>query len=460
MMEDEKLVLPEDTVELYILNRLYTAGEFYNVIANNYKKEYFENKNVSVLLGVLINFYKKYNNMPTPDILQNIITHIATEHNTFNETEISLTLKNSLKLDVGNDEFIKDQILRYLKSRAIYTVIMSELEYIEETRSVDNCIERFSEITKIGFDDDIGMDYFEDINKHLDYLKNPEAKIKLGYKELDRAFNGGIPAEGRALIVWAGRANIGKSLFLSNTAVNLIEQGLNVVVISLEMSEDMYATRFDAHISDININELSHHTDDVSDRVTQFGHKSGGKLWIKEYPPNTISANTVKNYIEKLQINGNEIDIIIVDYINLLQPNSKKDAVASNSYHRVGTICKELRALSYYFNSTVLSVTQFNRQAVGLTQLDQSMISESDQLNATVDALIGIYQEEGDMEKGIIRNTIMKSRFGMIGNSINYNIDYSTLRITDFVGEDTGGDGGIGADVSLESFTNELLDEL
>jgi hypothetical protein len=34
------------------------------------------------------------------------------------------------------------------------------------------------------------------------------------------------------------------------------------------------------------------------------------------------------------------------------------------------------------------------------------------------------------------------------------------LRITDFVGEDTGGDGGIGADVSLESFTNELLDEL
>jgi replicative DNA helicase len=53
------------------------------------------------------------------------------------------------------------------------------------------------------------------------------------------------------------QAGLGKSVFLSNLAVSFLKQNLSVVVISLEMSQDVYAQRFDAHISSKNINRLA-----------------------------------------------------------------------------------------------------------------------------------------------------------------------------------------------------------
>ena len=72
------------------------------------------------------------------------------------------------------------------------------------------------------------------------------------------------------LAVFAGQAGLGKSLFLSNITVNLLKQNLSVVVISLEMSQDVYATRFDAHISNSNINQLKENQETAIDRIKTF----------------------------------------------------------------------------------------------------------------------------------------------------------------------------------------------
>lgn len=60
-----------------------------------------------------------------------------------------------------------------------------------------------------------------------------------------------------------GQAGLGKSVFLSNVAVNFLKQGLSAVVISLEMSQDVYGARFDAHISKKNINMLNECSDEA-----------------------------------------------------------------------------------------------------------------------------------------------------------------------------------------------------
>jgi KaiC/GvpD/RAD55 family RecA-like ATPase len=47
----------------------------------------------------------------------------------------------------------------------------------------------------------------------------------------------GFLEAGKSLYVFAGETNIGKSIFLGNIATNIAQQGKNVLVVTLEMSE-------------------------------------------------------------------------------------------------------------------------------------------------------------------------------------------------------------------------------
>ena len=52
------------------------------------------------------------------------------------------------------------------------------------------------------------------------------------------------------------KSNVGKSIFLGNIACNLASKGKTVLVISLEMSEMIYARRLSSNITRIPMKEL------------------------------------------------------------------------------------------------------------------------------------------------------------------------------------------------------------
>ena len=90
------------------------------------------------------------------------------------------------------------------------------------------------------------------------------------------------------------QSGLGKSVFMSNMAVNFLKQNLSVVVISLEMSQDVYAQRFDAHISQKNINKLKENETTAIQRIKEFYKKyPKSNLFIKEYPPRSIKTNDI-----------------------------------------------------------------------------------------------------------------------------------------------------------------------
>jgi len=130
--------------------------------------------------------------------------------------------------------------------------------------------------------------------EHWNYINNPEAKISTGWESLDEYTNGGFLKDGKMLGLFMAQAGLGKSVFLSNLAVNFLKQGLKVVVISLEMSENVYATRFDAHISKKDINKLKENESTALARIKEFysAHPTA-KLYIKEYPPRSIRPSDI-----------------------------------------------------------------------------------------------------------------------------------------------------------------------
>jgi len=150
----------------------------------------------------------------------------------------------------------------------------------------------------------------------------------------------------------------------------------------------------------------------------------GGKIFIKEFPPATITANQLKAFVKKFQEQGIKLDAIVLDYLNLMH-----SPVGNNSYERIKHVTEQVRAMSYLFNCPIISATQLNRAGFDTDNPDLATISESIGLAATADAIISIFQNEEDRGIGVIRLGMMKNRYGPRGITQAMRIDYNTLTI-------------------------------
>ena len=66
------------------------------------------------------------------------------------------------------------------------------------------------------------------------------------------------------------------------------------------------------------LNILFHQKDEVLEAISDLE----GSLIIKEYPTKTASPNTLRTHLEKLKKRNHKIDMIIIDYADLLKPTS------------------------------------------------------------------------------------------------------------------------------------------
>ena len=129
------------------------------------------------------------------------------------------------------------------------------------------------------------------------------------------SLDGGFLQSGKSLYVFAGETNIGKSIFLGNVASNIASQGKNVLLITLEMSELLYARRICTHVSKIPMKEMA-----VNGHSLRAAMKEEpGQIFIKEFPPSTITPNTIKAFTKKFTDKGIKLDAIVIDY---LEPHS------------------------------------------------------------------------------------------------------------------------------------------
>jgi replicative DNA helicase len=242
---------------------------------------------------------------------------------------------------------------------------------------------------------------------------------------LDNKLDGGFLENGRALYLFMGETNVGKSIFLGNIATNIAMTGRKVLLITLEMSEIMYSKRLASSITKIPIGDLRSQQQTLKQLLTETKEQNNGSsILIKEFPPSTVNPGQIGAFVKKLIQTGYKPDAIVLDYLNLL--NSPQGV---NSYERVMFVAQKVRALSYEFNCPIISATQVNRTGYGVDSPGLETISESTGLAATADTICTIWQKDEDKELGVVNLGIVKNRFGPNFGSTVLRIDYNTLSL-------------------------------
>lgn len=385
---------------------------------------YFKDKSINVIFNILKNFY--IDNKCVPN-LSELKIHLVTQEQKDAFKDMVLAFK-AIDQSYNKDLLLKNTE-KFLKEKAVLnTVLQTSIDVSSGQIDSSKILKQFETACGISLTTNIGFDYLESIQKHCDDLQEVFKTISTGWKWLDNHLGGGFQAEGRALYVFFGQTNVGKSIFLGNIATNILNQDKTIVLISLEMPEQVYAKRISAQLTKIPFNDLKLQVDPLKNHLNQYKVKNkNSKLIIKEFPPQSITVLQLKTYINKLIQKGIKPDAIIIDYLNLIAPPTN----GLSSYEAIKKITEAIRAITYDFSCPVITATQANRQAVNMVQPDMGKTSESMGLAHTVDAMMSIWTQEGDADLGIIHMGIEKNRFGPREVYTHLNIDYPTLSLTE-----------------------------
>jgi replicative DNA helicase len=420
-----KLSLNTEYFESIIGHQALTNEYYLSIIVDHVKPSYFHNPGVRLILDIVKDFFVKRSAIPKASEIR---AYLSSERDTKLFTE---TIRSFKSLDsTYNLEELVENTERFFKERAIYEAVKKTVdEFGDKDNPGDSneTLKLFDAACNISLVDSLGFDYFNQIDRHIADLKELAEFIPTGWKWLDQNIGGGLLKTGRALYVVAGPTNVGKSIVLGNIAVNVAKQGKTVLIVSLEMSEAVYGKRVSSQLSKIPLNELSTQTETLKNFLVDYkSQNKDAKIIIKEYPPKGITVNHLKAYIQKLIHKGIRPDVIVLDYLNLMDAAGDGD----NSYEQVKQITEQLRALTYIFKCPIVSATQVNRSGYeGKPALEST--SESMGLAHTADVIIPIWQEDGDKELGVLKLGLSKNRFGPNFGATSFQIDYPTLSLTE-----------------------------
>ena len=405
-----------DYFENVLIYKSLTDGTYLASVADFVQPEYFQNKAIASIFAIVRDFVDRRNKLPT---VTEIKSHLVSDEQKESFKQLVHSF-NDIDKNLDNEE-LYDNTEQFLKEKAVYHTMLNVASDVS-TGAVDTSeiLDKFEKSCNINLVTDLGLNLYDNVQLLIDDINAVERHIPSNWEWLDNCLGGGFLEAGKSLYVFAGETNIGKSIFLGNIAHNIAKQGKNVLLITLEMSELLYARRICTNVTKIPMKEMKQNSSTIKEALKD----EKGKIFIKEFPPATITPNQLKAFINKFKDNGIKLDAIVLDYLNLMHCT-----IGNNSYERIKHVTEQVRAMSYTFDCPIISATQLNRSGFDQDNPELATISESIGLAATADVIVSIYQNEEDRELNIIRLGMMKNRYGPRGNTQAMRIDYSTLTI-------------------------------
>lgn len=227
-----------------------------------------------------------------------------------------------------------------------------------------------------------------------DSILRSKGKVKsTGIEYLDIVLGGGY--EPKTLIVFQGRAKIGKSMVMSNLAARAALLGNNVGIYTVELGADKYVKRVGSNLFNVPAVEYNRNPELVSKciRVFKETHPDAGEIDITESLTGATKVSDIeKYYIEWEKRNGKKLDVIFVDNINLLYADESLDW---NMYLYVKRICEDLRKIAQKNNWCVVTAAQVKASQFTSDDLWLDSTAESSAVVAVVDSLFGLMGQNG-----------------------------------------------------------------
>lgn len=244
--------------------------------------------------------------------------------------------------------------------------------------------------------------------------------VPTGFIDLDKLTNGLQPSD---LILVAARPAMGKTAFTLNIATNVaLESKLSVAFFSLEMSKAQLVGRILSSVAQVSSEKLRRGQLDGDDwnRVAKAAELMGNaRLYIDDKAD--MTPQDMRSRLRRLKVDHG-LDLIIIDYIQLMKGRSGKNSNPDNRQQEISEISRNLKIMAREFNVPLIALSQLSR-AVEARQDKRPLLSdlrESGSLEQDADIVAFLYRDKyytkDENAQDITEVIISKHRNGALDN--------------------------------------------
>ena len=339
----------------------------------------------------------------------------------------NLELQPLKDVDDRHKKWFVDEFEIFCRHKALESAILKSADLLEkgEYGPVERMVK---EAVQLGLAKHMGTDYWKSPAERIERIRNQRGGISTGWSEVDKKLYGGFNRG--ELNIFAAASGGGKSLFLQNLGLNWALQGLNVIYVTLELSEELCSMRLDSMLTGYTTKDVFRNVEDVDLKVRMQGKKAGSLQIVQM--PSGITVNQLNSYLREYQVKtGTKVDCMLLDYLDLMMPAQKRIS-ASDLFIKDKFVSEELRNFAVEMDLLFATASQLNRSAVEEIEFDHSHIAGGLSKVQTADNVIGIFTSQVMRERGRYQVQFMKTRSSSgVGNKVDLAFDVAGLRITD-----------------------------
>jgi replicative DNA helicase len=392
-----------------VVASLITDVKFLEQVTEITKPAFFESQANQWIIQEVQDYFNEFRAVPTMEVFKIKVGEV--EDKALKQTVIE-QLKN-VYTQVGADDlpYVKKEYLTFAKNQKVKDALLKSVDLLK-AGNYDKIIDTMMAASKVGVESDLGLDYIENFESILEDVKRDSCST--GWSVIDELMDGGLgPGE---LGVVMAPSGIGKSWFLSKIACAALQNGLDVLHYTLELSESYVGQRYTTILTNIGTADQKMRKDEIIRKIKQVP----GRVRIKYYPPQFASAKTIAAHVEKVRQIGFNPKLIIIDYADLLKSgNGGRDGL----YAELGGIYEELRGLSGETQIPVWTATQTNRAAIDHEVIQADSVGDSYKKVQTADFIMSVSRKTKDKLSNTGRIHIVKNRFGPDGMTFPAKID-------------------------------------
>ncbi len=230
------------------------------------------------------------------------------------------------------------------------------------------------------------------VNKTVDRLMDRAkhgntAGIKTGFVQLDEMTGGLQPAE---FVVIGARPSVGKTAFAISMAVDMaIHRKIPTGFFSAEMTSMAIMERIlsaESRVDSKRIRSAILRNQDMANIVDAASRIYEGKLYIQDTP--NIKLLDLRSQARRMK-RERDIKILFVDYISLINPESKPNVPR---HEQVAEISRSLKTLARELKIPVVALSQVSRDAEG-KEPNLANLRESGSVEQDADVVILLHRD-------------------------------------------------------------------
>ena len=416
----------------------------FDIVRQYMKFSYFQIESEKKLWQWVTNRYDKTGKIPTIGQIQQQFS----EDESVLEKVAEISDVEIDEENVGSEAVILDTFERFIKKMKFLEANDKITDYYNQGKkdqAWDMFVKYADEFSKFSIQDAKFETVFGDFAKRQaqrqseDY--NFRFKIPTGIDEVDYRLGGetGGPETGEC-VLWLGDSGAGKSQVLVHCGVSAARQGHRVAHFQLEGTKEQCLNRYDAAwtgtlYSEVKLGNIPAKKMEISKRIINKLKRSDIIVSSEE----TFNAKTlvdVRRELKEMEKSYGKIDVIIIDYLELLEVGDGHNYSPSEERFRQAKLAKGMKMLAMEFNAVVHTATQSSNIPEECKNdpefvITRAQLSEDKGKIRPFDIFITINQTRDEMKEEIMRLHTDKLRDYKNGDPIHICNNFAYARFYD-----------------------------